>query len=313
MLKALILMCICLFTLPTFANELIWSQADHKEIELKLNKNPIYKTQRLGRNQRIERNKLGTAKSPYFKKDNSFYRLFESISKCYKLTIKETVNFYSKTKCPINFTDINIKVNGKIAKRFKTTKLSPKNIQITKTNESYDFVAHKHGFVEIEDMTDLDRHPTELITVSSNEIFNVINLEGSIQIKNEVNLSRTKLGFLSKREEITSQTMKFDQFNKRDFIFKDIEGNFYFYKRYQPAPFTFRFLKTSNSFKDHIQNLERLFYPFNGVNRCFRTSLLGTSIYDCDTLIFKTKSVGSYYKMSLIKVNYKSETYEIIE
>jgi hypothetical protein len=174
-------------------------------------------------------------------------------------------------------------------------------------------VAHKHGFVEIEDMTDLDRLPTELITVSSKEIFNVINLKGSIQIKNEVKLSRTKLGYLSKREEVTGQTIKFDQFNKRDFIFKDIDGNFYFYKRFQPAPFTFRFLKTSTSFKDHIQNLESLFYPFNGVNRCFRTSLLGPSKYDCDTLIFKTKSAGSYYKMSLVKVNYKTETYEIIE
>jgi len=49
-------------------------------------------------NQRIGRNKLGTAKS---------------LSTCYKLTMKENVNFYSKTKGPINFTDINIKGNYK--------------------------------------------------------------------------------------------------------------------------------------------------------------------------------------------------------
>jgi hypothetical protein len=304
---------IAIFSFPALSHELVWKKSDHKEIELKLNKNPIYKTQRLRRNQRVERNNLGTAISPYFIKDKTYYRFFEKISVCYKLTIKETVSFLSKARCPLNFSDIYIKVDNKIAKRFKTTKEAPKNITINKENSEFNFTAHVHSYRLIEDFTQLGKYPTQEITVSSLESFNVINQKGHIQIMNSVELERSKLGFLTPKVETTKQTIKFDQFNKRDFIFKDDQNIFYFYKRYQPKPFTFGLLKTSNKFKDYISNLENLFYPFNGINRCFRNDWIEPSQFDCDTLIFDKVSVGAYYKMSLIKVNYIDKSYELIE
>jgi hypothetical protein len=304
---------ISLFSLPVLSHELVWKKSDHKIIEQKLSKNPIYKTQRLRRNQRIERIQLGSAISPYFKKGKTSYRFFEKISTCYKLTINETLSFYSKARCPNNFDDIYIKIGDVLAKRFIPASTLPSKVKLSKQFDIYNFLAHKNSFREIENIEDLDKYPTQIIDVSTNETFSILNNKGNVSIVKTVEVNRTALGYLSAEKKLISQTLKFDFYSERDFIFKDQSGSIYFYKRYQPEPFTFGFLNISNQFKNHLENLESLFYSFNGSSRCFRSDLIENSKWDCDTLLFKTSSLAKYRNMSLLKFDYENNNYKIIE
>jgi len=300
------------FAQAAFAQELVWKNSEHKLINNKIDSNPIYKVLRLRRDQRIERSELGTAISPYFKEENAYIRYFKSIDQCFKLSIYETKSLLTKAFCPKKFTKLVIKINDILATQVIPNKEIPKSIKVSNKKESFSYLAHTHAYDQIEDFDQLDIYPTQEITVDTLETVSVENTKGYIKIKNSVEVTRSKLGFLSAKTNTVDQKLSFDLYNQRDFIFKDNKNNFYFYKRYQPKPFTFSFLQTSTKFLDHLSNLDLLMYPFKQTKRCFRNDWSSESDFDCDTLIFKTVSPGAWYKMSLIKVNYNQLNFEIL-
>lgn len=296
----------------TIANELVWKNSEHKNIDQLLNQNPIYKVLRLRRDQRIERNELGSAISPYFKSEKSYYRYYESIGQCFRIDIYETKSLYKKSYCFSDFENIIIKLGDQTARIFTPTKDFPKAIQVSNKSGSFSYLAHVHAFDEIEDLDNLDLYPTQEIEVAVKEMTTLTNTKGYITLNNKIEVSRSKLGYLSQKTEKIEQNFTFDLYNHRDFFFKDENNNIYIYKRYQPTPFTFRFLKTSENYLTYLDKLEALFYPYKNSNRCFRNDWVTSSEHDCDTLIFKNKAIGTWTEMNLIKLDYQRQVIEIL-
>lgn len=258
---------------------------------------------------------VGQAITPFYERNLQVKRFYKKDSKCFELTIFETMNIARKVGCYDKTKDLYL-LGFEEFKAISIQALLEEGPQGFKTGEfskSYELEA----FVQTIDTYNMDRavygdtinemaprRKFKSYLKGFNEV--ILTKKVGLEILQNIELSVEKIGILNAKSTKSSNSIKVIP---GGLIFGDGQGKIIVYNPVLPKPFGDYELNLNPKIPELLELLaeQSLYAPV-----CFRDNYVSPGPKDCHRMIFESNSLGMIKKVKIILIDFVEKKIKFI-
>ncbi len=308
-MRILPVICFSLLSVSSFAEPIITDIEKVRAAYEKLRNNPYYL--KIGPAKfKIDYFYIGHAQTPFYENASTVKEFYRNESKCFELTIFETINIAKRVSCHNKMQELFLpgledfkvvspkELVSEGLKGFKANEFS-KSFELEAYVQSYDIDA-------LDRAIDAPRRKFKAHLKGLNEI--VFSNEGKeIEFHQELELSVDKIGILSPTTTVSKNSIKV---NPGGHLFSNQQGKVLIYNPVLPRPFGDYELALNPNL---LANLEFLAKESEKAPVCFRDNYVNPGPKDCHQLILKAHALSWMNKIKILSIDFVAQKIEFLK